>query len=188
MIEIMGEQGGTVNNKIITALLQAYLDLLDHDGLESILREAEMLHLKDVREIDPDLSLNFCSFKKILSAQDCLLYGSHNLLFEIGRKMALYLFPFGKKIRDVVDEINELIKTNWRVEIVKRSEKIIIIKIKNCVFCAEGDETCDLFKGFLLYSIEKSLSGNFKVSKLEREKRECANNNIIFRFEIENDK
>ncbi|KKN15438.1 hypothetical protein LCGC14_0986140, partial [marine sediment metagenome] len=68
---MIGEFKGEVKYKVITALLQAYQDVLDYDGMKSILKEAEMLHLKNIRDEDPNQSLDFFSFKKIIAAQNC---------------------------------------------------------------------------------------------------------------------
>ena len=56
---IIGEYKGTVKNKVLTALLQSYLDNLDYDGMKSILREAGLLELKDIRDADPDGEIDF---------------------------------------------------------------------------------------------------------------------------------
>ena len=63
--EIIGEYRGLVKNRVLTALLQSYLDNLDYDGMKSILREAELLELKDIRDVDPDGAIDFFSFKKL---------------------------------------------------------------------------------------------------------------------------
>jgi len=47
---MIGDYKGSVKNRVIIALLQAYHDILDYDGMKSILREAGMIHLKDIRE------------------------------------------------------------------------------------------------------------------------------------------
>ncbi|MCK4371298.1 MAG: hypothetical protein KAW03_09535, partial [Candidatus Lokiarchaeota archaeon] len=103
---MIGDYKGTVKNKVVVALLQAYHDILDYDGMKSILREAEMMYIKDIRDENPNDSIDFFSFKKIISAQNCLLYDSSILLFEIGKKFSFYLFPFGISFAEIIDEIN----------------------------------------------------------------------------------
>lgn len=179
---MIGEYKGEVRNKVLTALLQAYQDILDYDGLKSILKEAEMLHLKDIKNIDPDQTLDFFSFKKILAAQNCLLYCCDNLLFEIGRKFAFYLFPFGKNFEEIIGEVNELIQTNWKVEILEKLENFYVISVKNCIFCSEIGISCDFFKGFLVYSLEKTISSNLKVeyyTEKENVRDPCHNSFVI---------
>ena len=61
---MIGDYKGEVKYKVITALLQAYHDILDYDGMKSILKEAEMLHLKNIRDEDQNQYLDFFSFKK----------------------------------------------------------------------------------------------------------------------------
>jgi predicted hydrocarbon binding protein len=160
---MIGDYKGTVKNKVVVALLQAYHDILDYDGMKSILREAEMIHIKDIGDQDPNGTLNFFYFKKIISAQNCLLYDSSELLFEIGKKFSFYLFPFGKSFEEIINEINSLIMTNWKVEIEENDEYELKIHINRCIFCSEIGVPCDLFVGFLVHSLEKSLHSEHKV-------------------------
>jgi hypothetical protein len=183
---MIGDYKGTVKNKVVVALLQAYHDTLDYDGMKSILREAEMLHLKDIREKDPNGVLDLFSFKKIISAQNCLLYESNDLLFEIGRKFSFYLFPFGKSFEEIIEEINSLITTDWNVAIKSNSENEIKIHVDKCIFCSEIGVPCDLFLGFLVHSLEKSLSSEYKV-KYEKDKEDIqqpGHNNFILTLKI----
>ncbi|MFW9946955.1 MAG: hypothetical protein ACFFDX_09025 [Candidatus Odinarchaeota archaeon] len=160
---IIGDYRGTVRNRVVTALLQSYLDNLDYDGMKSILREAGLLELKDIQEKDPNGVVNFFSFKKIIAAQNCLLYDSPKLLYEIGRKFSFYLFPYGKSFDEIIREINEFIQTDWNVEIVEKSDESIIVKVEKCIFCSEIGVSCDLFRGFLVYSLEKALPSNYHI-------------------------
>ncbi|MFW9771165.1 MAG: hypothetical protein ACFFFB_13455 [Candidatus Heimdallarchaeota archaeon] len=161
--ELIGEYKGTVRNRVVTALLQSYLDNLDYDGMKSILREAGLLEFKDMRDIDPDATIDFFSFKKIITAQNCLLYDSTKLLYEVGRKFCFYLFPYGKNFEAIIKDINEYIQTDWSVEIVEMSEDSITIRVDKCIFCSEIGVSCDLFKGFIVHSVEKTLSSNHDV-------------------------
>ncbi len=161
--EMIGDYKGQVKNRVVTALFQAYLDVLDYDGLKSILKEAELLELKNTKEVDPDKTLDFFSFKKIITAQNCLLYNCNDLLFEIGKKFSFYLFPFGKKFEEVVEEINVLIKTDWNIQILEKTKKSITVRVKKCFFCSEIGISCDLIMGFLLHSIEKTLPPDKRV-------------------------
>ncbi len=160
---MIGNYKGVVKNRVITALLQAYLDVLDYDGMKSILKEAGLLDLKNNKGIDPNETIDFISFKKIIYAQNSLLYYCYDLLFEIGKKFSFYLFPYGKKFDEIVEEINDLIKTDWKVHIIKKTSKNFSIKIEKCVFCSEIGVPCDLFIGFLVHSLEKSLPSDKKV-------------------------
>lgn len=162
--DLIGDYKGIVKNSVITALLQAYLDSLDYDGMKSILREAELLELKDTRNVNPEGEIDFFSFKKLISAQNCLLYDSNKLLYEIGRKFSFYLFPYGKSFTEIISEITKLIKTNWDVQIKEKSEKKYVIRISKCVFCSEIGVSCDLFRGFIIHSLEKSLSSDYYIA------------------------
>ena len=160
---MIGDYRGEVKYKVVTALLQAYQDILDFDGMKSILREAEMLHIRNIREENQDQYLDLFSFKKIISAQNCLLYDSSMLLFEIGKKFSFYLFPYGKAFKEIIHEINSTIITDWKVEIVENSDDIIIVSVQKCIFCSEIGVPCDMFKGFLVHSLEKALPSDVNV-------------------------
>ncbi|NHJ20685.1 MAG: hypothetical protein EAX91_07085 [Candidatus Lokiarchaeota archaeon] len=165
--DIIGEYRGTVKNRVLTALLQSYMDNLDYDGMKSILKEAGLLELKDIRGVDPEGEIDFFSFKKIISAQNCLLYDSSHLLSEIGKKFSFYLFPFGKVFEEIVEEINKLIVADWRVIIVENRAESVIIRVDKCIFCSEIGVSCELFKSFLIHSLEKSLPSDFCVVPYE---------------------
>ncbi|MFX1309065.1 MAG: hypothetical protein ACFE9M_04775 [Promethearchaeota archaeon] len=160
---MIGDYKGLVKNKVVVALLQAYHDILDYDGMKSILKEAGMMHIKDIRDKNPNDTLDFFSFKKIISAQNCLLYDSSDLLFEIGKKFSFYLFPFGKSFKEIIDDINSSIITDWEVKIIENYENKITISVYRCIFCSEIGVPCDLFKGFLVNSLQKSLPSDHKV-------------------------
>ena len=154
---MIGEYKGFVKNKVLTALLQAYHDILDYDGMKSILKEAEMLHLKDIREEDPNRTLDMFSFKKIISAQNCLLFDSNILLFEIGKKFSFYLFPFGKSFEEIIKDINISITTDWKVEIINNDNNKITLQVQKCIFCSEIGAPCEMFKGFQHNTIARDL-------------------------------
>lgn len=185
--DIIGEYKGFVKNRVVTALLQSYLDNLDYDGMKSILNEAGMIHLKDMREVDPNGTIDFFSFKKIIAAQNCLLFDSNELLFEIGKKFSFYLFPFGKDFDEIIKEINELIATDWKVEIIEKSNNIYKVKIEKCVFCSEIGISCDLFKGFIVHSLEKTLSTDYRIEydATKEDIHDPHHNNFVLKLKIE---
>ena len=184
---MIGDYKGSVKNKVVVALLQAYHDILDYDGMKSILREAEMLYIKDIRDEDPNGTLNFFSFKKIISAQNCLLYDSSDLLFEIGKKFSFYLFPFGISFKEIIDEINSSIISDWKVNIIEDNDIEIVVQIYRCIFCSEIGVPCDLFIGFLVHSLQKSLPSEHKVI-CERENEDVKDpdhNTFIVKLKIQ---
>ena len=184
---MIGDYKGFVKNRVVVALLQAYHDTLDYDGMKSILREAEMLHIKDIRDEDPNGTLDFFSFKKIISAQNCLLYDSSDLLFEIGKKFSFYLFPFGISFKEIIDEINSSIISDWKVNIIEDNDIEIVVQIYRCIFCSEIGVPCDLFIGFLVHSIQKSLTSEHKVI-CERENEDVKDpdhNTFIVKLKIQ---
>ena len=161
--KLIGEYRGKVHNKVLIALLQSYLDVLDYDGLKSILREAELLELKNLDDINPNSHMDFFFFKKLIAAQNCLLYESNKVLYEIGKKFSFYLFPYGKKFEEIIEEINQLIETDWNIKIIKSKPKKFIISINKCIFCSEIGVPCDLIIGFLVSSLEKTIPPKTKV-------------------------
>lgn len=161
---MIGEYKGKVSNRVVIALLQAYQDLLDFDGMKSILKEAELPELIEIRKINPKKKMSFFSFKKIISAQNMLLYCASDLLFQIGVKFSFYLFPFGEGFEYIIKQIDKLIKTNWQVKITEKNQKSINLKVKNCVFCSEMGVDCSFFYGFLVNSLQKSLPNSYDVT------------------------
>ena len=131
--------------------------------MKSVLKEAEMLSVKDAKKVDPNGTIDFYSFKKLIIAQNCLLYGCYKLLYSLGMKLAFYLYPYGKSFKDVVEEISELIKTDWDVQIVDQGVNSVTVEIQNCIFCYEIGVPCQLFIGFLVQSLKKSLPDNRRV-------------------------
>ncbi|MFX1288634.1 MAG: hypothetical protein ACFFFY_08775 [Promethearchaeota archaeon] len=185
--DIIGEYRGTVKNRVLTALLQSYMDNLDYDGMKSILKEAGLLELKDVKDVDPEGEIDFFSFKKIISAQNCLLYDSTHLLSEIGRKFSFYLFPFGKVFEEIIEEINKLVVADWKVTIVENRAETIIIRVDKCIFCSEIGVSCELFKSFLIHSLEKSLSSDYRVIPYETKENinNPNHNSFVLKLRIE---
>jgi len=183
---MIGDYKGFVKNKVVIALLQAYHDILDYDGMKSILREAEMIHLKDIKDKNPNDTLDYFSFKKIISAQNCLLYDSSKLLYEIGKKMAFYMFPFGKEFEEIIEEMNSSIITDWKVEILDNSKNEITVQVDRCIFCSEIGVPCDLFIGFLVHSLQKSLpSEQMVIFKSEKEDvNDPTHNSFIIKLKI----
>ena len=178
---MIGDYKGDVRNKVVLALLQAYQDTLDYDGLKSILREAEFFEVSHIENLNPNHLMDFFSFKKLLSAQNCLLYRCDKLLFKIGKKFSFYLFPLGKQIEEIITEINELILTDWKVEIVKKTKNSITIRVQNCIFCSEIGVPCYFFKGFLVNSLEKTLPSDKKVIFMgQKENLNDPNHNDFF--------
>jgi hypothetical protein len=170
----LNNQEHLVMNKVINALLHAYLDILDHDGMKSILNEANMPEIKRKSEDDPEDYVSFDLFKKILTAQNVLLYQSELLLFNIGKKFSFYLFPFGKSFEESINELTDLIKTDWSVEILKHTHNSIEIRVENCVLYNDFNNTFHLFEGFLVRTLEKTLSTEQKVEYeiFDKEKRD----------------
>ncbi|MHA1272357.1 MAG: hypothetical protein ACTSQP_21800 [Promethearchaeota archaeon] len=145
---------GEIRNKVIIAYLQALYDLLDYDGMKSILKEANLLEIKNYRDVDPEGNTDFRIFQEIIEAQNCLLYGCTDLLIELGKKFAFYLFPFGKPLSEILFELNELVDVDWSITVEKQSEEEIIVKVQNCIFMCESEKKYELLIGFILQNLE----------------------------------
>ena len=106
---------------------------------------------------------------------------------EIGKKFSFYLFPFGKVFEEIVEDINRLIDADWQVKIVENRAESIIIRVDKCIFCSEIGISCELFKSFLIHSLEKSLPSDFSV--VPHETKENINNpnhnSFILKLRIE---
>ena len=180
---VVNNPTGTVKNRVLTAYLQAFYDLLDYDGMKSILAEADLLELRNHRDVDPEEMISFEKLGRIIAAQNCLLYGCDDLLFEIGKKFSFYLFPYGKSLADILNELNKLIATNFNVYLVKETENEVVIRVENCIFCPNSEVRSDLLIGFITDSLEKSLPRKRKV--FYKEKEINTNNSFILKFKIE---
>ena len=179
----MDNPEGAVKYKVVIAYLQALNDLLDYDGMKSILKEAGLSHLKHYTDLDPDQNATIETLHDIIAAQKCLLYGCEDLVFELGKKMAFYLFPYGKSFSDIVHKMHELILSDWKLMILENAPDTVRIKIKNSLFCSENGAKKDLMTGFIIKSLEKSFpSGkNVLLTAKEGNSRE----RIILKFKIE---
>lgn len=131
--------------------------------MKSVLREADLIDIKDTKNVDPNDTMDFLSFQKIITAQELLLYGCYRLQYEVGTKFAFYLFPWGKPFEEVIQEITELIKTNWSVRILEQDENSVTVEIQNCIFCNEVGVPCNLFTGFLVHSLKKAIPDTRRV-------------------------
>lgn len=151
---ILRNSTGTIRNKLIIAYLQALYDLLDYDGMKSILKEANLLNIKNYREVNPEGRMNFNIFLRIIEAQNCLLYRCTDLLVELGKKFAFYLFPFGKPISEILADLNELIDMDWNIRVEKQSKEELIVRVENCVFICESEQKYELLIGFILQNLE----------------------------------
>ena len=65
---------------------------------------------------------------------------------------------------EIVKELKSLINSDWSVEILESRQDFFSVRVNKCVFCTEIGVPCDLFKGFLVNSLEKSLPSEFRVA------------------------
>lgn len=123
----------SVKKVVFSALLTALKDIMGEDGKKSILRFAGLSQYID-KEIQPSLSesISFEDFSALLKSMNSLLgHGTHAILYESGRKFALYLSPFGISLEDIIKKLEEWLGGEWSFSEDPDDPDIIHIKIKN---------------------------------------------------------
>lgn len=63
----------------------------------------------------------------------------------------------------------------------------VIIRVDKCIFCSEIGVSCELFKSFLIQSLEKSLPSNFCVVPYETKENinNPNHNSFVLKLRIE---
>lgn len=175
-----------VKNIIVRALLEALYDVLDIDGVNSILKYAN-INKNNFKE--PPIEI----LNKLIESMNILLYNSNKVLFEIGRKFAFYIAPFGEKIEDFYSTFETNLQRNFKINIIRISENNVIINVINCPFCKGKlffplitnvplNLDCEFYKGFISETIKKGLSINsdFTIEHIEKSKTKCSFN-IVYK-------
>jgi len=152
-----------VQNIVINALLESLYDILDRDGMVSILRAAGLTELMDT-QLNPREFSDYAVFKRIIDAMNELLQFSEEIAYAIGRKFAIYSDPSGTGIVAIIQHLKEWIRTDWDIQIIQEdfAPKRIVIQVTNCPFCKEYKLTmgrpicCDFLRGIFSMSWEKT--------------------------------
>jgi predicted hydrocarbon binding protein len=156
----------TVKNSIINALLEAIFDILDADGKSSIINYAKLQYMKE--KLPSNGETPYEDFIKLINAMNFLLAYSTKVLYEIGRKFAFYLSPFGTKLVEFFEQINGSLIDEMTTKIMFPDDNKIEIVLNCCPFChgvvsimpAISTQTqgfsCDFFRGLLYETIYKS--------------------------------
>lgn len=162
----------TVKNSIINALVEAIFDILDADGKNSILNYAKLQHLKE--KLPSDGETSYKDFITLINAMNFLLAYSNTVLYEIGRKFAFYLSPFGTKLMEFFEQVQSYLIDDMNAKIEFLGENQIHITLKACPFCkgvvsilpaiSTQGFSCDFFRGLLYETIFKSEERHVSIS------------------------
>ncbi|NVM52971.1 MAG: hypothetical protein HWN66_04655 [Candidatus Helarchaeota archaeon] len=154
---------------VFSALLTALHEVMGRDGKNSVLRFAGLDEYIN-REIPPPSihrSISFKTFKSlIISMHDLLGHGTDAILYESGRKFAIYLTPFGYSLREVVEKLEKWIGGTWTV--MKDDDKGIV-QIKNNPVCkgmVSDKPTCHVVSGALAKIKEESTGKHYLVKEV----------------------
>ena len=149
---------------VFSALLTALHELMGRDGKNSVLRFAGLDQYIN-QEVPPsiDQSISFETFKALItSMQDLLGHGTNVILYESGRKFAIYLTPFGYSLQDVIKKLANWIGGDWHFFEVKKDNEEGVVQIRNNPVCKGMVSTtpcCHVISGALA-KIKEECTGN----------------------------
>ncbi|MCP4764468.1 MAG: hypothetical protein GY870_22020 [archaeon] len=159
-----------VSNKLINALLDAMYDVLE-DGRQSIVLYANLDYMNQKLPFDEETP--FKDFVKLIDSMNYLLASSEKVLNEIGKKFAFYLSPFGTKIKDFVEALENNLSNLIKLDIEYPNPEKIRVVINNCCFCPDSDSllpksiyedlNCQFVQGMIFETITKAISNNISV-------------------------
>ena len=158
---------------VFSALLTALNEIMGRDGKNSVLRFAGLDEYIN-QDIPPSLeeSISFKTFKALIdSMNDLLGHGTDAILYESGRKFAIYLTPFGFSLKEVVDKLSNWIGGTWNV-IEDNDESII--QIRNNPVCkgmVSERPSCHVISGALAKVKEESTGRRYMVKETSCESK-----------------
>ncbi len=158
---------------VFSALLTALNELMGRDGKNSVLRFAGLEEYLNI-EVPPSIeeSVSFDIFKRLLTSMNDLLgHGTDAILYESGRKFAIYLTPFGYSLHEVVEKLSDWVGGNWTVE---KDNEEGIVRIKNnplCNWIKSTKPSCHVISGALGKVKEESTGYRYMVKELLCESR-----------------
>ncbi|NVM30189.1 MAG: hypothetical protein HWN65_15200 [Candidatus Helarchaeota archaeon] len=158
---------------VFSALLTALHEVMGRDGKNSVLRFAGLDEYIN-KDIPPSVeeSVSFSTFKALInSMQDLLGHGTSAILYESGRKFAIYLTPFGYSLQEVVGKLANWIGGTWSV--LKDNEESVV-QVKNNPVC-EGMvsevPSCHVISGALSKIKEESTGFHYIVKEISCESK-----------------
>ncbi len=167
---------------VFSALLTALHEIMGRDGKNSVLRFAGLEEYIN-QDIPPsiDESVSFNTFKALInSMQDLLGHGTNAILYESGRKFAIYLTPFGFSLQEVVEKLATWIGGTWSI-LQDNEESIVRVKGNPvCKGMVTEEPTCHVISGALAKIKEESTGSHFYVNETFCE----AKGDLYCQFEI----
>lgn len=165
----LSTQERKVKKVVFSALLTALQDIMGEDGKKSILRFAGLSEFIN-QDITPSLdeSISYNIFKALLISMNNLLgHGTSAILYESGRKFALYLAPFGISLEDLIEKLQIFLGGKWEIH-KNPKENDVIVKIKFCPIC-EGmtskNSMCHIISGTLAKIQEEATGEKYYVKE-----------------------
>lgn len=152
---------------VFSALLTALHELMGRDGKNSVLRFAGLEEYIN-QDIPPsiDESISFTTFKSLIkSMNDLLGHGTNAILYESGRKFAIYLTPFGYSLKNVIGKLAHWLGGTW---ILEQDNDKSIVTVKNNPICKGMISTkpsCHVISGALSKIKEESTGKRFIVQE-----------------------
>ncbi|MHA1131903.1 MAG: V4R domain-containing protein [Candidatus Helarchaeota archaeon] len=158
---------------VFSALLTALHEVMGRDGKNSILRFAGLdQYINQVVPPSIDKTIPFESFKCLINSMNDLLgHGTDAILYESGRKFAIYLSPFGYSLEDVTNKLAIWLGGIWTV---KQEEGLTIVRIKNnplvkSLTIHKSRPSCHVISGALAKIKEESTGEQYIVTEISCE-------------------
>ncbi|NVM02407.1 MAG: hypothetical protein HWN67_08725 [Candidatus Helarchaeota archaeon] len=161
----------SVKKVVFSALLTALKDIMGEDGKKSILRFAGLSQYIN-KEVQPSLSesISFDEFSALLKSMNSLLgHGTHAILYESGRKFALYLSPFGISLKDIIKKLEEWLGGEWSIQKDIDDPDVIHITVKNNPISqgiTSSNPVCHIISGTLARFKEEATGEKFLVKEI----------------------
>lgn len=159
---------------VFSALLTALHEIMGRDGKNSVLRFAGLDEYVNQEIPAPSIEqvVSFGTFKAlIISMQDLLGHGTDAILYESGRKFAIYLTPFGYSLQEVVEKLSSWIGGIWSVI---QDNKDSVVEIKNNPVCKgiiSEKPACHVIAGALAKIKEESTGARYFVKEVTCESK-----------------
>ncbi len=157
---------------VFSALLTALTDIMGEDGKKSILRFAGLSEYIQRETPLPsiDESVPFETFKALLTSMNSLLgHGTNAILFESGRKFALYLSPFGISLENIIKKLEDWLGGDWSLQKDPKHPETVKVIIKNNPICqgiTSKNPVCHIISGTLSRIKEESTGEKFHVKEV----------------------
>ena len=111
-------------------------------------------------------ALSFDTFQSLINSMNDLLgHGTDAILYESGRKFAIYLTPFGYSLEDVIGKLEHWVGGSWSVQ---EDKKKIVVQIKNNPICkglVTTKPSCHVVSGALAKIKEESTGDMYLVQE-----------------------